>query len=307
MRWRGRRSDENNNKILLRRYSTRTCAVHVCTRTTLYRCTRTCAVTRCTEVNKIILSYNNSRLALCGGGVAEVHVFIHVYIQYSSIFCTSGNRYESTFVLPYFVLIYVTHTCTTTGYVYTTWHQLYVHVISYGSTTYIFPDLQGIFIYSRTFFPIVHLHYTYCTYVKTTLFYKTIKLHIPTLYNSPTTLYTYVYGNRIPSKISAGTARHVPSQRSGGRPPPPPPPPPPIASSCEALRQLRTHDVPTTRPRGDARGARIHARMTSPATSFDSLVRLASPRHAAATAARRRRRRGREWRRWPKNFHVSCS
>ena len=104
------------------------------------------------------------------------------------------------------------------------------------------------------------------------------------------------------------TARHVPSQRSGGRPPPPPPPPPPIASSCEALRQLRTHDVPTTRPRGDARGARIHARMTSPATSFDSLVRLASPRHAAATAARRRRRRrGREWRRWPKNFHVSCS
>ena len=104
------------------------------------------------------------------------------------------------------------------------------------------------------------------------------------------------------------TARHVPSQRSGGRPPPPPPPPPPIASSCEALRQLRTHDVPTTRPRGDARGARVHARMTSPATSFDSLVRLASPRHAAATAARRRRRRrGREWRRWPKNFHVSCS
>ncbi|EEH50946.1 uncharacterized protein MICPUCDRAFT_54921 [Micromonas pusilla CCMP1545] len=58
------------------------------------------------------------------------------------------------------------------------------------------------------------------------------------------------------------TARHVPSQRSGGRPPPPPPPPP-IASSCEAPRQLRTHDVPTTRPRGDARGARIHARMTS--------------------------------------------
>lgn len=165
MRWRGRRSDENNNKILLRRYST--CAVHVCTRTTLYRCTRTCAVTRCTEVNKIILSYNNSmRRRSCGG------TRIYTRVQYSSIFCTSGNRYESTFVLPYFVLIYVTHTCTTTGYVYTTWHQLYVHVISYGSTTYIFPDLQGIFIYSRTFFPIVHLHY--CTYVKTTLFYKTI-------------------------------------------------------------------------------------------------------------------------------------
>ncbi len=164
MRWRGRRSDENNNKILLRRYST--CAVHVCTRTTLYRCTRTCAVTRCTEVNKIIRKYFRTIIVgLCGGGVAEVHVFIHVYIQYvySSIFCTSGNRYESTFVLPYFVLIYVTHTCTTTGYVYTTWHQLYVHVISYGSTTYIFPDLQGIFIYSRTFFPIVHYICTTCT------------------------------------------------------------------------------------------------------------------------------------------------
>ena len=107
MRWRGRRSDENNNKILLRRYSTRTCAVHVCTRTTLYRCTRTCAVTRCTEVNKIILSYNNSmRRRSCGG------TRIYTRVQYSSIFCTSGNRYESTFVLPYFVLIYtyVTHT-----------------------------------------------------------------------------------------------------------------------------------------------------------------------------------------------------
>jgi hypothetical protein len=123
------------------------------TRTTLYRCTRTCAVTRCTEVNKIILSYNNSmRRRSCGG------TRIYTRVQYSSIFCTSGNRYESTFVLPYFVLIYtyVTHTfvrvqlqdtCTRRG-------TNYVHVISYGSTTYIFPDLQGIFIYSRTFFPI---------------------------------------------------------------------------------------------------------------------------------------------------------
>jgi hypothetical protein len=145
------------------------------TRTTLYRCTRTCAVTRCTEVNKIILSYNNSmRRRSCGG------TRIYTRVQYSSIFCTSGNRYESTFVLPYFVLIYtyVTHTfvrvqlqdtCTRRGtnYTFMSYHTEVQRTFE-GRALHI-SRFTGYFYLLSHFFSNSTSALHYCTYVKTTL------------------------------------------------------------------------------------------------------------------------------------------